>query len=320
MNKKIFYSGFFILTLVTFTSLLTFANINTDTANEEIIETNVRLLNNVKEEYLVNDEIDLTNVELKIKDNYISALDCKVSYDFSSSGDKVITLSYDYENKIYQGYYKVKVFSIRHLDIRNNEISQNSDGTWDYSKLVVWAELNAPCIEFNKPKEYPELKDTVIILNNDQYSFSVEETNRSGYYVGHVKRNLLDQSFSFITNKDDPKVDSIDRILDFTNASNTNDKLTLFVTKSSNNFTRPNGNGKIEVSGIYVLENNNTKTNYQFAYTLDGWASSFESSKFNEGLVDKQGYQTNNDYYQVSVNGLTFYATDTAWHKAILNM
>lgn len=320
-KKTLSYGIFFAVTLVTFSSLVVWANSNQSELEVQIQKTEVKISSNTRQEYLLNEEIDLTGVQLKVNDKYIDASQCKVDYDFSSSGDKAVSVSYVEENINYQGYYQVKALMIRHLDIRNKDIRQNSDGTWDTSSLVVWAELNAPAVEFKKPIEYPKADDTVIILEPHQYKFEVVSEEREGYYTGHVKVGYLNNSFSFITNTTDPKVDSIERILSFTNASDTLDKLTLFVTKSSNNFVAPNGQSKIDVEGIYVLvDPTGNKKQYRFSYSLDGWTSNFNSSSFNEGLVDQQGYNGNNDDYRVEVNGLTFYAVGVAWRKAILGM
>lgn len=318
MNKRLMiYSAFFAVTLVTFTSLLVVANTEDSVQETNIISSEVLLGKNVRQEYLVNETIDLTNVSLKVNDRYVSATDCEVEYDFSNAGDKVVTLSYSEENKIYQGYYQVKSFMVRHLDIRKKDITIKPDGTYDTSSFVVWAELNAPSIEFKKPEEYPYVKDTVIILDEKYYTLEIEEAARKGYYNGHVKVGYLDSAFSFITNTDDPKVDSTDRILEMINDSNTEDKLTLFVQTNSNNFVAPNGSNKIDVTGTYLLETTDgNKKEYKFNYSLDGWTSSFKSSSNNEGLVDKQ----DGDNFVVTVNNLTFHANGPAWRKAILNM
>ena len=326
MNKKskIIYSVFTCCTIITFSSLLAWTFVAEKDTNA-IYEADIILADGVRREYLVNEEISLEGIELKIdEETIVDASNCKVSYDFSTAGDKVVVLSYVHESFTYEASYDVDVFKVRHLDIRNKEISQKRDGTWDTSKLVVWAELSSPAFEFRKPHEFGDVEDTVIILDENQYEFIVEETDRTGYYNATVRVGIVESRFSFITNTDDPAVESIDRILTFHNASGTSETLTLFVTESSNNFvpyTNASGNDSVDVKGIYVLEDAvGNKTQYRFSYFIRGWTSTFNSSSNNEGLVDYQGYGEDTDAYTVEVKGLKFYANGQEWRKAILNM
>lgn len=321
--SKIIYGVFSGVTVLAF-SLLTIYGLSgkSENTNKENVETKLITTDSLRREYLVNESIDLTDVQLEInKDLYVNASDCKVTYDFSSAGDKVVSLSYEYEEKNYVSNFMVEVFSVRHLDIREKTLSKNKDDSWNTSALIVWAELNKPAVEFEKPIEFSDIDDTVIILNENQYQIDIKEEDREGYYTAKIRSGLAESSFAFITNTDDPKVNSIDRILTLTNASGTEDTLTLFVTESSTNFASPTGQGTIEVRGVYVLEDAyKNKTRYDFAYALNGWTSDFKSASFNQGLKDYQGYLEDGDAYRVEVNGLTFFATGSEWHKAILNM
>lgn len=326
MNKKskIIYSVFTLITVISFTSLTLWMVSDNAQENVGIQEANLVFNDKVRTEYLVNEEIDLTGIDVEINEELIPASDCEVKYDFTSAGDKVVTLSYVYENLTYEANYDVDVFMVRHIDVRNKEITQKRDGSWDFSKLIVWAELTSFATEFRKPDSFKDIEDTVIILNENQFDVEIKESSRKGYYNATISVGLVNSSFAFITNTDDPMVDSIDRILSFTNASGTSEKLTLFATESTSNFapyTNASGNDSVDVNGIYVLEDAvGNKKQYRFSFFIRGWTSTFNSSSFNEGLVDYQGYGDDKDAYTVEVNGLKFYANAYEWHKAILNM
>lgn len=326
MNNRLkgIYIAFFAVTISLFSglSIWGFSGNSTNdlvTKKSEILNPDI-----LRREYLVGEEIDLTGVEVKINDKLtVEAKDCTISYDFSSAGDKVVSLTYDQSNIKYVSSYMVEVFSIRHLDIREKEVYLDDD-VWDFSNLVVWAELSGPTTEFNKPREYPDIDDTVIILNENQFEVVANDEQRSGYYTLTVNAGLASASFMHITNTEDPKVSSIERILILRNGSNTTDELTLFVTESSNNFAGHSGEGTVTASGIYVLKTASGETKqYNFSYQIDGWVSSFKSESFNQGLKDYQGYDGDINSYTVEIgegeDKLIFYAFNHEWVKAILN-
>ena len=313
------------LTLVLASSLTIWAALG---GNQNFTEQKVEELPLVQEasargEYLVGEEFNPSGVYVNVGEKRISAADCSLAYDFSSAGHKVVTLTYEEGDTSYLSYYPVEVFSIRHLDIVDKTVIMRADGTFDPSRLIVWAELNAAPTEFEKPALYPKREDTVIILDPKQYSFEAQETTEKNFYSIVVKAGAVSSSFAFDADDTRPHVDSIDRILHLENGSGSEDKLTLYAQTSTNGFAGWGGNGETtnEVTGTYVLSRaDGSSRNYGFKFSIKGWVSSFLSSSLGEGLVDQQGCQEDGDAYQVQVEGLVFFARGPAWHKAVLNM
>lgn len=304
------YIGVVASTVILSSSLLTWSLLERNTNNDEQITiATVIDDHSARHEYLVQEEFDGTGLSLELENGKIITNDkLKYDYDFSSAGQKVVNIQYKEKSINYVGYYVVDVFKIRHIDIKNKKITKDNDGNWNLSNMEVWAELSGAPTEFIKPDQYSDLKDTVIILDNDKCEFSVENTDYSNAYFLNVKHGSFTYKSQF-------------RELAFSNASSTSDSLALYVTENTNNFMAPNGSNNILASGYYVLtKGDGTKKFYQFKYNLNGWSSNFDSSSFNEGLVDKQGYQSDNDAYSVEVDGLTFYASASDWHWSILGM
>jgi hypothetical protein len=322
MNKKnIAYLVFSIVTVLSFSGLTTWAVVGNNEDSSKTIETELRFDAKMRREYLVGEELDTSNIKMVIDDETIITDDeYKVKYDFSTAGDKVVEFTYDSNDTSYVSYMKVETFMVRHLDVHQKIVKQKQDGSWDTSELVVWAELSKKTSEFPKPDAFPNIKDTVIILNESQYGLDITPQEQDGIYLATVKVGRLASSF-LVSDSSLPQVNSVDRILKLRNASNTVDKLTLYVTDSSSNFAPPNGSSRIDVNGIYILEDAlGNERRYRFNYSIDGWFSSFKSEQNGEGLKDYQGYDGDHDKYSVEVNGLLFYAEANEWHKAILNM
>lgn len=319
MNKQTYiYGSFGLATVICFASLLTWAA--SGTAGKTLIEKEgeITLSSEVRREYLVNETLDTMGLSFYVDDEEISLNNCKIEYDFTSAGDKVVSVSYEEDKYIYRAYYDVEVFAVRHLDVRDKTISLKRDGNWDFSNLVVWAELSGAPTEFEKPDAFPDINDTVIILNENQYTAEITETNIPEYYNVIIRAGHAAYPFGFTTGNY-PQVNSTDRIYQLTNASGTTETLTLFVTYSSSNFAPPTGVGQINVTGTYVFRDiYGTRTDYGFKYTLNGWDSIFDSASYNQGLSDYKGYEADWDAFRVEVKGLTFYAPGTSWHKAVL--
>ncbi len=319
-NKTIIYSVFAGVTVVTFSSLIVYASLGNSSKEIPTLEAKVSLSSFTRIEYLLGESLDQSGIELLLPEGeVISGEELKYDYTFDSAGTKAVRVYYEDSSAIYESYFPVEVYAIRHIDVRNREIQVLQDGSLDLSHLVIWAELSAAPKTMNKPEEYPDIQDTVIILNPEQMSATAEEMY-PGYYRADISIASFTTSIPFST-LSNPLVSSYERILSLKNASGGPETLTLFVQNSSNNFASPTGSGTIDVTGIYVYKNaSGQEKNYSFKYSLRGWESVFQSSTFNEGLVDKQGYGDDSNAYQVEVDGKVFYATASEWHRPILNM
>ena len=269
-------------------------------------------------EYLVGETVDVSTVTMTLPNgDELGSDEYTVTADFSSAGTKVVKLSYQDGNTLYEAGYGVEVFSVRHLDIRDKTIEKDRQGNWDFSDLVIWAELSGPSHEFEKPTQFSGIDDTAIILDERLFSVTITDSEYKDFYNATIVCGNLTTGFSFTPNPD-ALVQDVNRILSFVNESGTGEKLTLYVTNSSSNFAPPNGSTNIEVEGVYVLENAMGVEigRYTFKYAINGWASTFKSAEKGQGLVDSMEDPSGD--MLVTVNGITF--RTGAWRKPILNM
>lgn len=268
-------------------------------------------------EYIVGETVDVSTVTMILPGGEeLSSEDYTVTADFSSAGTKAVKLSYKDGNTVYEAAYGVEVFSVRHLDIRDKTIEKDRQGNWDFSDLVIWAELSGPSHEFEKPTQFSGIDDTAIILDERLFSITITDSEYEDFYNASIVCGNLTAGFSFTPNPD-ALVQDVNRILSFVNESGTGEKLTLYVQTSSSNFTPPNGTTTIDVTGTYVFESaTGVKTQYRFNYTINGWGSEFKSANNGEGLVDSM--EDSSGDMLVTVNGVTF--RTGAWRKPILNM
>ena len=325
-TSKIIYSVSAGVTVILCASLLSWAGLN---SSDEVtyLSGELEVSPAARTEYLIGEEFDPTGIDFIVDGKTLNPDEYTITNDFSNAGSKMVTYTFTEGNKIYNAYYPVEVYMVRHIDVRNDEIYQNSSGEWDTSGMLIWAELSGAATEFTKPVEYPNIDDTVIVLPDYYYSISVTPGKHETFYQGKISLLAGPLSYSFnFTSDPNALVDNEDRILDFINADGGKETLTLYVTKSSNNFNA-NITEPIEVEGIYVFNDGNgneTRFNFAYAYNPAYYQSTFKSSQFNQGLVDMQGYTNSEgvydgDAYQVKVNGCTFYALGSAWHLPILN-
>jgi hypothetical protein len=314
--KHVVYGAFGLVTAVTFIILSVWASASVK--GEQTVQAEIISTAEARTEYILGEEFDPTGVSMQVGEKEIGADKYTFDADFSSAGLKAVALTYKSGNTVYEAKYPVEVFAVRHLDVRKKEIEKNRDGGWDLSDLIIWAELSGPSSEFEKPEQFSALKDTAIVLNENLYTIEITESSHESFYRAKVNCGVVQTEFGFSTNPDAYVQDEM-RILDFTNESGGNEKLTLFVTNNSNNFIAPNGSNSIEVSGIYVYEDGEgNKTEYNFSYAINGWTSTFKSAAANPngGLEDRQ----DGDDMLVTVGGVSFRGAGAAWRKAVLNM
>lgn len=284
-----------------------------------LVHATVEMTENTRLEYLVGQTVDVSTVTMKLPDgSKKTAEEYTVTADFSTAGMKVVKLSLQNGNTVYEATYGVEVFTVRHLDVRDKTIEKDRYGNWDFSDLIIWAELSSPSHEFIKPSQFSSIDDTAVVLDERLFTAIITESEYEDFYNATIVCGNLTTSFSFTPNPD-ALVQDVNRILTFANETGTGEQLTLYVTDSSSNFTPPNGSTNIEVSGIYVFKSAmGVETRYNFKYSLHGWDSEFKSASEpnNQGAVT-DGMDATEDMV-VTINGVTFRAG--AWRKAILNM
>lgn len=314
--KKVIYFFVGLLTLVLALVLMLWAS--KGSGETVTLQATAQCTDATRYEYLVGQTVDTSTVTMQLPNGEVLTNEqYETKADFSSAGLKVVKLSYTEGNTIYEASYGVEVFAVRHLDIRDNTIEKDRHGEWDFSDLIIWAELSGPSREFYKPEQFSGIDDTAIVLDETLFTATVAETEHKDFYVATITCANRTVTYSFTPNPD-ALVQDMDRILSFVNESDTGEKLTLYVQNNSNNFVAPNGSTTIDVSGTYILESATGEkiAEYKFNYTINGWASEFKSVTNGEGLTDSM----DNEDMLVTVNGITFRAGKLAWHKAVLNM
>lgn len=318
--KKAFKITYIVLgasALIAFVPSIVWAASDTNNfTNTSVEDAQLILSDNVQLEYVENETFNPTGISIAYNNKVVEASELTtINYDFSISGTRVVELINEIGKKQYRALLPVTVYHIRHLDVRNSSVSKKSDGTWDSSKLIVWAELNDPAKTLEKPAEFSSPEQTVVILNENQYTLSMVETTYAGKYEGTVYAGKTMATFTYY----DELEFNQDRVLTLINTSGTADRLTLFVETNTNDFVWPDGTNNVECTGTYVFSNAyGSKTNYGFSFILEGWTSNFRSNSVDWRVNDSYGATQDSEGYTCVINGITFYAVANAWHLAIL--
>ncbi len=243
------------------------------------ITAEVKCADTTRYEYIVGQKVDTSTITMILPDGTeLTDEMYTTTIDTATAGRKAVQLTYQVENTVYEAYYGVEIFAVRHLDLRNKTVEKDRYGEWDFSELEIWAELSGPSHEFLKPAAFSEIDDTAIILDETLFTPTVVATEHENFYQATITCGNKSISFSFSS---DPNalVQDADRILFFTNETGGTEKLTLYVQNSSSNFAPPNGSANIDVSGTYVYQDaQGNKTQYTFTFNINGWTSTFKSS------------------------------------------
>ena len=318
--KKAFKIAYIAIGAAFITSLipsLIWAGSDSTNLNEvKVEEAKLILDESARLEYIEGEKFDPTGVSISYKNKVIEAKDLNaIKYDFTTAGTNVVELINEIGNVHYRALLPVKVYHVRHLDIQNSSVSLNEDGTWDTTNLRVLAELNEPFKSFPRPDQFSQDWQKVALLNPNQYTLNMKETSFKGKYEGTIYAGKTSGTFTYY----DELQFNQDRVLTLINISNTRDKLTLFVETNTNNFVWPDGMSRVEAEGTYVFTSENGEiTNYRFKYYIDGWTSNFVSNSVDYRVFDKFGGALDAAGMEVTINGVTFYATAEMWHVPVL--
>ena len=281
----------------------------------EVYKADLILDDNVRLEYIEQEKFDPTGITFTYNNEVTELEDLKINYDFSISGTRVVEFVKEVENKHYRALLPVHVYHVRHLDIRDCTLNKNiEDDSWDYSSLTIWAELNEPAKSLPRPEGFND-SQTVTILNPDQYNINITPTPVNGVYQGNVVIGNVTSSFRYY----DAYTYNPERLLVLTNQSNNNDKLTLFLETSTNDFSSIKYDEELKVTGKYLYEDSNgKKTLHEFSYVkpINGWDSVFNSNDVDGSVNDYYDDTTNG--YKCEINGTVFYSGPEEWHKPIL--
>lgn len=312
----IIYSAVALITVALIISLTVWAATGSSIAQMNVVEGEVLLEEGVRNEYLVGDKIDNTGVSLKVGNDVYTIEDLEFNVDNASAGVKMVEVYHRDGNNYYRGYYPVTYFAIRHLDMHKTPTAINfdDDGNVTVEGMELWAELSGRPTSFNQPDD-PNL-DTVIILDQDNYTLEIDSADESGGYFAKIVCGKLSVTIYFIEiNGEMVILESSNRIMTFTNENGTGESLTLYITSRG---IDDGANGRINVAeGFFVYRDANGVQTYQFDYYMSNvnWDSIFHSADIPASIYRRSG----DDALIVQMGDLIFSAPRTSWCLAILD-
>lgn len=319
LGFKIVYAALGLATVAAFVPSIVWAASESVNVDETIVEkAELSLSGDVQKDYIEGEPFNPEGVSIVCDGETFPASELEeVVYDFGMSGTRVVELFHNAGQKKYRALLPVTVHHVRHIDVRDKTITLKEDGTFDTSKMVIWADLAEPTKAFPKPDEFSGEDQSVIILNSRQFKVEMKESSEgSGSYNGTLTVGKIVQPMSYY----DSSVYNPARELPMINASGTSDRLTLYVETNSNNFAWPDGTFNVECTGTYTLKkaSDGSETKYKFSYVLQGWTSVFRSNSVDSRVNDSYGAESDPEGFTCVVEGLTFYALRDAWHVAVL--
>ena len=306
--KTIVYIAVAICTLVIVLTVTIWASLGNTGDTLKIVEGEIVFTEKLRSEYFVQEPVDTQGVELHAGKNVYSGSELTFTVDNESAGEKMVEVSHTEDGNYYRAYFPVTYFSIRHFAINRQPQGFLYDDAGNVSGLIgleLWAELSGEPHELPRPLEHHEYS-TVVELSEDYYDFTVAEDEYGGI-LATVSCAGKKVEFYFIDiNGTMTALNGSDRVLSFKNENENGAKLTLFVTQI---------NGSNGADGWYIYERaDGTKEFFRFAYHLEGWASFFESNKY-DGRIYEQ--QVGDDYIAI-IEDTTFFAAQKEWNRAIL--
>ena len=292
-------------TAVAATTGLIWAAQDVSISENEEYKASLKLTEEVKKEYVEGQKLDTKGITFVYEGQETNVENVQIDYDFSVSGTRVVKFSLTEGKKTYVAKLPVTVYHISHLDVRNNNVFKTDDGEWDYSRLLVYAEVAGKPSTFEIPNPmYP----SVIALNSGDFTVNINETELMGKYNADI---LAGKNKYTISCYDDTRFSS-KRVLSLYNTAQSGEKLTLYVDYNTNNFEFPDSGSDIYIGGTYVyLDNEDNRYSYPFTYHLKpGWNNEFSSpiatSISSDGSLSAR------------INDKIFTAPQQDWHNAVL--
>ncbi|MCH5162811.1 MAG: hypothetical protein J1G38_04910 [Clostridiales bacterium] len=327
-NKKEFSLKYFIYAMIVLVSVIlisffiTWASIDEGEQKLNRTECEVIASEGARREYLVGEEFSLDGLALKIGSKNYS--DCDVTVDMSSAGVKRATVSRTNGSQYYYGYFDVTVYAIRHFEIVGLDNPDNlylgAAGELVCQNEVIKLDLNAHPQEFNV--ENPDMPNVITLSQGMYTKTTAQDENYPERYTLSFSVGTLNVSYTCVNiGSRVLMLNSERRILEFANRADGDEKLTLYVTKT----TGLGGDGSDLAEGVYVFTDASGMTYYfNFKYYAIGWDSYFDSASLNAGKNFSDRYIGWDDAYregiEVSCNGCTFAVGPDPWHVAVLNM
>lgn len=309
----VIYSAVAIITVGLILSLTIWAATGATMEQLNVIEGEVLLEENVRNEYLVGQDVDSTGVTLKVGKDVYATDELQFTVDNQSAGSKMVEVSHRDGNNYYRGYFLVTYFAVRHLEMHKapTGVSMDADGNVTVQGMELWAELSGKPTSFVQPDE-PGL-ETVIILDADNYVLEVDAQDENGGYPVKISCGNHSVNIYFVEVYGEMVVvENFNRIAFFTNEKGTGESLALCISSRGGS-----ENGKINVAdGFFVYRDaSGVVHKYQFDYYMSSadWSSHFQS---NDSAVSLTFW---GDALMVNINGVTFSTPRSSWCLAILD-
>lgn len=320
--KYFIYAVIVLISVVLFAFLISWAAMDADSDNIEIVECKTIVADGVRREYIAGETVSPEGLSLKTGSTTFT--DCTVSVDTSSAGLKRAVVSHAKGSKLYQGYFDITVYAVRHCEIAGLDNSANlhvdGEGNLVCENEVIKLDLNAHPEELNVEDEN---MPKVVTLSPDMYvKTTTRDENNPERYTLEFDIGSLNVSYTCV--KIGAKVltlGSSRRILELTNRNEGgSEKLTLYVTK----ITGLGGDGSDAAEGVYIFTDaSGAAYAYNFKYYAVGWASYFDSASVNEdGFFDWYIGDETDPYVQgmgVNCRGVEFATGPKPWHRAVLD-
>lgn len=321
-TQRLIYAIVAIVTVALIVSLTAWAAVGSGGASDlRVTEGEVRFGEEpVRSEYLVGEEVDTEGLSLHAGGKTFSGEELTVTVDNTTAGDKMVEVSHRAGNDFYRGYFAVKYFAVRHLDLRRapTDIFFDEEGNLTgVEGMVIWAELSDEPSQFERPEEYPEYTTTVV-LSPENYTLAMQPQDERGGYAAEITCGKVTTGFYFVRVGEKTLIlDSPARVMELKNESGTEDKLTLYVTS----WGATDGDRLNIAEGYYHFQGaDGTERLLRFGYYLQNvtWASFFHSADYGEGVREERR-EAEEDSVVVTYKGLTFRAASADWRRAILN-
>lgn len=307
MKRKwlITYISLGVITLAASIPMLVWAAQDTSILDSQEIAASLELSEDTRSEYVEGSTFDTTGIKFFYKGKEANMEDVKVEYDFSASGTRLVKFSVTEGKKTYVAKMPVSVYHISHIDVRNNNVFNKGTDEWDYSRLLVYAEVVGQPSSYVVPNPlYPH----VVELKNNDYTVSLNETELPGKYNAEINAGKNKES---IVCYNESKFSSR-RVVSFYNTSQSGESLTLYVDYNTADFVFPDGNSDIYTGGTYVyVDKEENRYCYSFAYHLKpGWNNEF-NCQIETSILEDGGLLA-------TINGTGFTAIQSDWHSAVL--
>lgn len=323
MSKKftsyLAYGIFGLVTLIIFGALIIWSALGVKEGVVTIYEAPLVVSEETpaQTEYLVGQKFNPDGISLNIgtdkKPELIPASDCEIDADFTSGGNKRVTITYSPDAYTsYKGYINVSVYFVRGLEVvtQPESVTVLEDGTFTCDEdFKILAHLNTMPLDTEK---FELAGDNTVVLTPDMYTaLAVESKQIDSYYTGSIYCGNLTYSFNFYNGAGRTFIINSERnIVTFENTNeNSSATLTLVVTDAPDTYQHESVG---ETVGYYIYTNENGETSVrEFAYELTETAEIFSS----DGFVEAHA----NDAYTATYDGKTFVAASNVFQSAVVN-